>query len=266
MIKLNGKPINLTVFPDKTTQVWKLDLSAVHREFSNVVDWDFESESEIMHLVQLKTLLDHELVVTSLVLSYLPYARQDKPVSNDAMFGLASFAKIINSLNFERVEIMDPHSTVAKIIDRNYFRYPTRQLESVLIGTDLNIGAVHFLDYGVRGKYSQHYVYGTSAPIPKGMSVFYGAKTCDQATGNLSGYSIVSDSYGGSKNVSGLNVLIIDNICDDETPFCIAAKALYEQGAKSVSLFVTHGLFTKGTQPLRDAGIKNIFTKDGEAA
>jgi len=36
------------------------------------------------------------------------------------------------------------------------------------------------------------------------------------------------------------------------------------QGAKDVALYVSHGIFSKGLEPLREGGIKRIFTKDGE--
>ena len=61
-----------------------------------------------------------------------------------------------------------------------------------------------------------------------------------------------------------MNVLVWDDLCDAGGTFILLAKELLTNGAKEVNLFVSHGLFTKGTQILFDAGIKRIFTKERE--
>jgi ribose-phosphate pyrophosphokinase len=48
--------------------------------------------------------------------------------------------------------------------------------------------------------------------------------------------------------------------------FKLLAKDLLAAGAKSVVLFVTHGLFSKGLQTLKDSGIQRIYAQDGEAS
>ena len=53
MITLNGDPINVTMFPDKTSQVWKLNDLALRSGDASVVRWDFEHEGEVMQLAQL---------------------------------------------------------------------------------------------------------------------------------------------------------------------------------------------------------------------
>jgi len=60
--------------------------------------------------------------------------------------------------------------------------------------------------------------------------------------------------------------MIVDDICDGGATFILLAKELYAAGAKEVNLFVTHGIFSKGLIPLYEAGIKRIFTQDGEAS
>ena len=60
-------------------------------------------------------------------------------------------------------------------------------------------------------------------------------------------------------------MLIVDDICDGGKTFELLAEQLYSNGAEEVNLFVTHGLFTKGLRPLKNAGIKRIFTNKGEA-
>lgn len=54
--------------------------------------------------------------------------------------------------------------------------------------------------------------------------------------------------------------LIVDDICDGGATFIKCAEALKSQGVEDIRLFVYHGFFTKGLQPLFDAGIKEIYT------
>lgn len=96
MIRLNGLPINITVFPDNTSQVWKLKSLEDKENNYFHVEWDFSSESELLHLAQLKYLLDYKQVDCSLTIKYLPYARQDKSVNNFSTFALKSTLCVIN--------------------------------------------------------------------------------------------------------------------------------------------------------------------------
>src|SRR5689334_7783330 len=111
MIKLNGNEITPTIFPDGTSQVWKLYPKP--KNLVNVVEWKFENEAEFLHLAQLKHLIDSFGGKCFLEISYLPYARQDKETSNETTFALNPFSDLLNSLNFEGVSIFDPHSDIA---------------------------------------------------------------------------------------------------------------------------------------------------------
>ena len=121
MITVDGHKVTPTIFPDKTSQVWRLPEEVLSAE-SNVIIWDFESENELMHLAQLKELLDaydDRKRDINLHIRYLPYGRQDKPTANDSTFALRAFAKQLNSLHFSEVEIFDPHSSIAIAEIRN---------------------------------------------------------------------------------------------------------------------------------------------------
>jgi ribose-phosphate pyrophosphokinase len=59
----------------------------------------------------------------------------------------------------------------------------------------------------------------------------------------------------------GQSVLMVDDICDGGATFISLAKLMPD---REISLYVSHGIFSKGTAILREAGIKRIFTKDGE--
>lgn len=244
MIYLNNTPINPTLFPDGTSQIWKLPDNLVKKY--NVITWKFNLEGEFLHVAQLKTLLDSMNTVSGLVLTYLPYGRQDKEVDNNATFALRTFANLLNSLNFDAVTIEDPHSSIATdLIKFSIARYPQKTIDKVLTLTDTNW--VCYPDKGATKKYTEIYKYPH----------IYGEKVRDQLTGNITNYELIG-------NPKDKNILIIDDICDGGMTFKILAKDLLEKGAKEVNLFVTHGIFSKGLRTLTESGIKRVFTVDGE--
>lgn len=246
MIKLNGQPINITHFPDGTTQVWKLQDVILQEADNAKYDWWFESEAEVMHLAQAKALTNAHGLQSTLEIHYLPYGRQDKEVSNVSTFALHCFAEILNTLKFGEVIIHDPHSEVAlKLIQRSEAVYPEKMLEVAKFTAWSDL--VCYPDKGAQSKYTKIYSY----------PYVVGEKIRDQLTGEITSCKIEGD-------VAGKKIMIVDDICDGGATFVGIATALKRAGAADVTLFVSHGLFTKGLQVLFDAGITRIFTKNGE--
>lgn len=247
MLYVNGTPIDVTMFPDNTSQVWNLPAGLISRP-SATIDWEFSHEGEFMHLAQLKHLLDMEDVKVYLRLKYLPYGRQDKRISNETTFALLSFGRLINSLRFEKVFCLDPHSDVAELVIERFFpHYPIATI--VAIRHIEKIDALCFPDSGANKKY------GSMFPG----SNLYGEKVRNQKTGWIESYKLVGDP-------KGKRILIVDDICDGGMTFKLLTRDLLKAGATEVQLFVTHGLFTKGLRTLRQEGITKIFTADGEAS
>lgn len=252
MIYLNNMPINITLFPDNTSQVWKLTNL---NEADNEVRWDFSHEGEFMQLAQLKDLIDFYGHKTILCIKYLPYGRQDKEISNSTTFALCSFANSLNYLQFDEVIIHDPHSTIAlDLIKNSVAKYPIDTLQKVIEMTGSQ--SICYPDKGAVSKYADIYRNLT------GSFFLYGDKVRDPATGNITHYELKGNIDFLCKNNK---VLIVDDICDGGMTFKLLAKDLLATGAKEVNLFVTHGIFSKGLKTLRESGINRIFTQDGEA-
>lgn len=246
MIKVNGEKLSFFTFPDRTSQVWRLNDKILSADVVNV-EWDFTGENEFMHLAQLKTLLDVHNRVANLDIKYLPYGRQDKEVSNTKTFALRTFANLINGLNFNTVTILDPHSTIAlDLIKNSKAVYPKDTLNTIL--SDTKSDMVCYPDKGAVSKYLELY----SVPAHS-----YGEKVRNQDTGHIESYQLVGDPKGRT-------VLIVDDICDGGATFVLLAKALFDAGAKEVNLFVTHGIFSKGLVGMKLAGINRIFTHKAE--
>lgn len=244
MIKVNDYQIYSTNFPDKTTQVWKLPEHIFQTTYP--IHWEFSYEAEFLQLAQLRALFAVKGLMPDLFIDYLPYARQDKEIANDATFALYPFAQLLNSLAFATVKILDPHSEIATdLIHRSQAAYPVKEVSKVATDTDVFC----YPDAGALRKYCLIY--------PERETV-HGDKIRNQETGFIESYEL----HG---NVSGKRVLIVDDICDGGATFVHLAKALRERGATSIDLFVTHGIFSKGLMPLTQAGIRNIYTAKGEA-
>lgn len=249
MLYLNGDQVKATIFPDNTSQVWKLDEKHLNKERA-IIWWEYSHEGEIMQLAQLKMLLDFGNVERILLhIDYLPYGRQDKMVSNKATFALWTFASILNNLDFHGITILDPHSSIAlATIRKSTAVYPHGPLGQAIRATTSNL--LCYPDNGAVTKYTEIY------DFPPGY--IYGEKVRNQETGYISNYKLVG-------NCKDKRVLIVDDICDGGKTFELLAKDLYNAGAEEVNLFVTHGLFSKGLIPLKLAGIKRIFTNKGQA-
>ena len=246
MIKIKNYEIIPDIFPDKTSQVWRIPNQCFDEKHVEIY-WDFLYEAELIHIAQLNTLLQKNNIKTSLYINYLPYGRQDKDISNTSTFALFTFSKIINSLNFESVTILDPHSNKAlDLITRSIAIYPEETLLKIYGITKSDL--LCYPDKGAISKYSKIY----------DLPYIYGEKNRDQLSGNILKYELIGEAKDKT-------ILINDDLVDGGATFIILAKSLYDNGANSVSLFVTHGIFSKGLKPLYEAGIDRIFTAKGEA-
>jgi len=252
VIKLNDYVIIPTIFPDGTSQVWKIPTNILFQTNEPIVTWIFDSENEFIQLAQLKDLLDKNQLNSNLVITYLPYARQDKFVTNETTFALHTFAKLLNTLQFSKIVIIDPHSkTSLDLIKNSVAAYPISEVKEVVIIT--NADCICYPDRGAAYKYQQ--IYNEEIKLP----VTLAHKSRDKLTGQILSTYVDGD-------VQGKSVLIIDDIVDGGATFIGLAEGLYAKGAKEVNLFVTHGLFSKGTEVLFNSGINRIFTADGEVS
>lgn len=252
MITLNGSKIDPTVFPDGTSQVWKL---APHLIKSiNRVRWSFEDERELVWVVQLGLLLKHSSFNNLLILEcpYLPYGRQDKDIRNDSCFALHAFCKSISGI-YDWLDTFDCHNPefFGEFKGFEFFVQNTMPfVEMGLAAESCGSNLFCFPDHGAHARY-QEIIDADTTPI-----VF--RKDRDPSTGEIVGMVVDMGSVE-KKDI----VLIVDDICDGGRTFIEVAKVLTAV-TPEVHLYVSHGIFSKGLGVLRDAGIKRIFTMYGE--
>lgn len=244
MISLNGIKITPTIFPDGTSQVWKLsNLSPI----SNHILWNFENEAEVFHVMQLLSLINANYLGSAVLeIPFLPYARQDKEISNESTFAGRVLISMLDSLPV-RVVVTDAHNP--QVLPRHWHnRMPNAEVEAAIKST--NSDYVVFPDKGAAKR-------GYSTANRSSMVL---DKVRDPLTGDITGLAVV----GPLLNWGGKSCIIVDDICDGGRTFTEAAKLLYNLGLKDVYLFTTHGIYSKGTSVLKEAGIKRIFNKNGE--
>jgi len=243
MIKLNGRIVTPTIFPDKTSQIWKLQ-DELFIGGPQRITWEFENEAELLHVAQLKDLIDAtwEFPITILDMPYLPYARQDKEISNTTAFALYSFAKLLNALEFDIVEVYDPHNLriSTELINNLKAIAPDPDSLAKLLASE-----IIYPDFGAAVRYKTSF------------NSIICNKNRDPLTGEIARLNITGQ-------IESKSYLIVDDLCDGGRTFIEVAKKLYEAGATEVHLYVSHGIFSKGLQVLRDVGIKRIFTYKGE--
>lgn len=241
MIKLNGIVITPTIFPDKTSQIWKIPEDLLSATEYKVV-WEFENEAELIHVCQLGELLGYN---ADLYLPFLPYGRQDKEVGNDKTFALNTFIAIVDMF-FNKVSTLDAHSTDLFPV---YWKSIAPVNAICVAITETCCDAVCFPDKGAKKRYSDISLRQITLD-----------KDRNQETGEILGLKVAENELF----IKHARVLVVDDLCDGGRTFTEAAKLLYEKGAREVHLYTTHGIYSKGLEPLKQADIKRIFNGNGE--
>ena len=223
MIKLNDKQVDLNKFPDGTFLI-KEEVP----EGPVTLTWLFENNEEMLALLFLtKHLQTKGVEKIQLKMPYIPNARQDRVKAEEDVFTLKYFAELINSLNFQKVTVLDPHSYVSEaLFEHIEIQTPKKYVEKVLdrIATDKLM--LFFPDEGAMKRYSNMFA----------LPYAFGMKKRDWATGQIKGLDVT----GQTEVIPGSTVLIVDDICSKGGTFYHSAKALKELGAKEVYLYISH--------------------------
>jgi ribose-phosphate pyrophosphokinase len=192
-------------------------------------------------------LRERDLTSRELILPFVPGSRQDRlNDAGDFLFTAKSVAREINVRNFRSVTIFDPHSEVTPaLIDRCHVMHAHECFDFVT-ASPIRYTAIISPDAGAEKRAGM-------MARKLGLPVLHGWKTRDVATGNITGFGLEPYTLAGP-------VLVVDDICDAGGTFIGLAQILKERGLEA-DLFVTHGLFTKGTEKLLEH-YRHIFCTD----
>lgn len=249
MLKINGNEFKLGSFPDGTIAI-KLPVNG--SDSTVKIEWFYESEREFVGLIYIvKHLHSHNISNIELYMPYIPNARMDRVKDNEDVFTLKYFAWLLNSLNFTKVTVLDPHSNVSQaLIEHLAVLSPKSFIEKALEhikGIEGELPAVFYPDEGAGKRYSG------MIPLPYS----FGIKKRDWKSGNILGL----DVSGSVADIKDRNILIVDDICSKGGTFFHSAKKLKELGAKNVYLYISHCEKTVLEGELLTSGlIKKIFT------
>lgn len=194
----------------------------------------------------------------SLFMPYVPYARQDRSMQRNDAFSLKVFANLLNSLNLDKVVVVDAHSTVSCALINNVVEIEQHQLIGVspVLHCLLKGYVLVSPDAGSLKKI------GKVAELIKPSGNVVMGKERDVTTGQLSNPRIIDCDL---ESLDGRKCLIVDDLCDGGGTFIGAASVLKQAGASQVDLFVTHGIFSRGSSALLINGIDHIFTTNSIA-
>lgn len=243
MIKVFGQEVVVNHFPDGTQNI-KISQD-FHTSFIDVF-WKYEDDAEMVTLMYIKRHLERDHKPINLIMPYIPNARMDRVKNYNEVFSLKYFTEFINSLNFNTVKVLDPHSTVSEALINNIISVsPDKLIQSVISLT--KVDSVFFPDEGAMKRYSE------MAELP----YTFGVKQRQWETGDILGLDIIGDV----ELIKDKNILIVDDICSRGGTFYFAAKKLKELGAKDIHLYVTHCENTiHDGELLKDDLIKRIWT------
>lgn len=183
--------------------------------------------------------------IRKLIMPYIPCARQDRVnPTGDVLYSIYTVAQMINSCGFEVVLCADPHSHAAVKLINNLVEFPLNSiLRKLNPGKDKSYDGIICPDKGAKLR-------AFDAQQELGGVLITATKDRDPADGRLSGFAVDVDA--------GKHYLVVDDIADGGGTFVGLGEKIIEQGA-TADLFVTHGIFSKGTSDLNNI-YGRIFT------
>ncbi len=188
----------------------------------------------------------------SLLLPYLPGARQDRVMVPGEPLTVKVYTDFLNSLSLKRVTVFDPHSSVGPaLLDNVEVVDSTAYAKTVLADLPANTRLIS-PDAGAQKK-----VYAVAQALDGKYAVIDAGKHRDVRTGELTGFAV----YVYDKQLRGEPCLILDDICDGGGTFLGLATALKQEGAGDLYLAVSHGIFSKGPQVLTKV-FKHVYCTD----
>lgn len=248
MITVNGTVISKNTFKFPGGELG-VSLKNVDAPTTSVeVEALLKNSDDIMELVlitsAIREALSYRKVPMELRLLYFPYGRQDRVCNPGEAHGVKAMAGIINLLGYDMVGILDPHSDAVIAAVNN--SYPIDQCIPAAEALEDLVRKEHYElvspDAGAEKKINKLAkalgAWGLTPPV------HYARKKRNLATGEITATEI-------DGNFAGKDLVIVDDICDGGRTFIELAKVLKEKGAGKLVLYVSHGIFSKGFEELK---------------
>lgn len=234
IINLNKQDgVKLTLFPDNQPHVTIQD---INRGDEVIVLCSMQDSLTLFNLLQVCNALDHiGAKKIELRIPYLMGARYDRIMNEGDSLDIEVVANLINSMNFEKVSIFDVHSDVSLALIKN--SNPINNMLLVMKYKEENAVLI-CPDAGAAKKISKYFEWNQNLT-----DVVYCIKNRNTETGELT-LKVLEPEKCKERNC-----IIIDDICDGGRTFAAIANQLPE--TKSLTLMISHGIFSAGMEPFK---------------
>lgn len=166
--------------------------------------------------------------------------RSDRRFNEGESFDLKIIAKFINSMNFDKVEILHPHSPITLALINNSIELKNFEFVNKAF-TEIGNPTLVSPDAGA---------YKTTHEIAEKLN----ADLIPSNKIRINGTPVISIQG----DVTNKQCLIVDDIADGGRTFKFLAEELKKQGAQKVFLYVTHAQFNYGFDELKET-IDHIY-------
>jgi ribose-phosphate pyrophosphokinase len=179
---------------------------------------------------------------------YLPFARQDRVMVKGEPLSVKVISNLLNTQGFEKVQIYDAHSEVCLALIDNSESITNHSFVAEVLQDkiDYRIISPDAGAYKKIFKVCQHLNYKDEIVLCN--------KTRDVKNGNITNVTCAVNDF------QGLDLYIIDDICDGGGTFILLADELKKRNCGKINLIVSHGIFSKGVDAL--VNIDHIYTTD----
>lgn len=191
----------------------------------------------------------------TVLITYFLGARMDRPLSIEEPFTAKIIGNLLNNELVDAYQIFDAHSRVASdhLTGFSYvreFHLHENFIKSVIndiVKKEVSKESLVLIspDEGAKNKVLS---LGANFKLP----VLSALKARDPHTGQILSSTLEKG------DLTGMNCLIVDDICDGGATFVALHDLLKAQGADKIFLAVSHGIFSKGLIPLQ--GFTQVYT------
>lgn len=232
--KFPGGEVGVNINPVRSLDTWG---HAVEHEV--VVVAQLQNSDDVMALLMTVDAIrrTYKVGYFALKMAYVPYGRQDRVCNEGEALSISVFAQLINSCNFDEVEIIDPHSEAQTAAIHNS---RVRNVEDLLKFVRLDLSDTYIVAPDAGAYKKAHKVAAASGA----RGVITAHKVRNLSDGKIQSVTLDQD-------VTGKKLMVVDDICDGGGTFIMLREALGD-APESVYLWVTHGIFSKGFECLTD--------------
>ncbi len=237
-------------FPDSEiklrfkTNIKNKDVVLVQSFYENINDCVVET------LFAAETAKDLGAKKITLVAPYFPYLRQDKRFNPGECISLRTIAKNIDE-DFDKVIIIDPHLHREKTL-KHIFKISSKK-----------ISANPLIEKYIKNNINNPVIIGPDWESYKWAQRIAEAIGCDFAIMEKKRFSArkVEVKLHKKIDISGKNLIFIDDMISTGNTLLRAIKELKKLGAKKVTCFAVHGIFVENAlEKLQEAGATVITT------